>query len=177
MTTTGIQIDGQALYEQQKSRRTNRKYPSAPTIVATNLQVPDNIGSVLRLADAAGSNGVIFTGATDIDFKRVHKTARNCEALVEWDVCTIEQFVNKINTLQPLIAIEITTKSTNIFETILPDVCTFVIGNERYGIPEILLSKCSQAIHIPMYGTNGSMNVTHALSIALFEWRRQKSHF
>jgi len=174
---SGIQIDGQDLYEQQKARRTARKYPLAPTIVAINLQVPDNIGSVLRLADAAGSSSVIFTGATDIDFKRVHKTARNCEALVEWDVCTIEQFIDKANAFQPLVAIEITAKSTNIFETTLPDICTFVIGNERYGIPDVLLSKCSQAIHIPMYGTNGSMNVTHALSIALFEWRRQKAHF
>jgi tRNA G18 (ribose-2'-O)-methylase SpoU len=28
-----------------------------------------------------------------------------------------------------------------------------------------------------MYGTNGSMNVTHALGVALFEWRRQQGHY
>ena len=177
MTIPGIQIDGQDLYAQQKMRRVAHSYPPASTIVATNLQVPDNIGSVLRLADAAGSNHVIFTGAAEIDFKRIHKTARNCEALVTWDVYSIEQFMSELETLQPLIAIEITTNSTSIFETVFPDTCTFVIGNERHGIPEAILSTCSQAVHIPMYGVNGSMNVTHALGIALFEWRRQKAHF
>jgi tRNA G18 (ribose-2'-O)-methylase SpoU len=173
----GIQLEGQELYERQKHLRSEIVYPSAPRIIATNLQVPDNLGSVLRLADAAGSSGVLFIGATDLDYKRMHKTARNCEAFVPWDVYGVDQFFEKINLFRPLLAIEITSSSKNLFSTEMPDNCSFVIGNERHGIPEKILSVCDQSIHIPIYGTNGSMNVTHALAIALFEWRRQKSHF
>lgn len=173
---SGIQLEGQELYERQKKVRSQILYPPAPRIIATNLQVPDNLGSVLRLADAAGSNAVIFIGATELDHKRIHKTARSCESLIPWEVYNSDRFFEEINLFRPLVALEITSSSNNIFSTSMPDNCAFVIGNERYGIPEKILSVCDLSVHIPMYGTNGSMNVTHALAIALFEWRRQKLH-
>jgi len=174
---SGAQLAGQVLYERQKALRAQTPFPPAPQIIATHLQVPDNIGSVLRLADAAGSGHVIFISNTEIDEKRIHKTARSCESLVAWEVYSIEQFLHEQDTFQPLLALEITSQSQNIFSTVLPTRCSFVIGNERHGIPTAILSSCRQALHIPMYGTNGSMNVTHALGIALFEWRRQQSHY
>jgi tRNA G18 (ribose-2'-O)-methylase SpoU len=175
--TSGTQLEGSVLYERQKVLRAQERFPPAPQIIATQLQVPDNIGSVLRLADAAGSSRVIFINTTEIDDKRVHKTARSCELLVAWEVYTMEQFLHEQEAFQPLIALEITSQSRTIFATKLPTRCSFVIGNERHGIPTPILSLCRQALHIPMYGTNGSMNVTHALGIALFEWRRQQSHY
>jgi tRNA G18 (ribose-2'-O)-methylase SpoU len=96
---------------------------------------------------------------------------------VAWDVYSAERFLDERETFQPLIALELTSTSRAIFTTELPADCTFVIGSERHGIPAALLSACDSAIHIPMYGTNGSMNVTHALGVALFEWRRQHGHY
>jgi tRNA G18 (ribose-2'-O)-methylase SpoU len=96
---------------------------------------------------------------------------------VSWDVYRVEQFLQAQDSFQPLIALEITSTSRAIFSAELPADCAFVIGNERHGIPKAILSVCQQAIHIPMYGTNGSMNVTHALGVALYEWRRQQSHY
>ncbi len=174
---SGIQLEGQELYERQKKLRSQMLYPPAPRIIAVNLQVPDNLGSVLRLADAAGSSKVVFIGDIDIDYKRLNKTARSCDSLVPWDIYTSERFFEEIHLFRPLVALEITSCSNNIFSTNIPDNCTFVVGNERHGIPETILSECDLSVHIPMYGTNGSMNVTHALAIALFEWRRQKSHY
>ena len=72
-----------------------------------------------------------------------------------------------------MIAIEITSKSTSILNTQLAEQCVLVIGNEKHGIAEDVLNMCSNAVHIPMFGGNGSMNVSHALAIVLYEWRRQ----
>ena len=177
MHIAGQQLEGQLLYERQKALRATQPYPAAPMIIATNLQVPDNIGSVLRLADAAGSRRVIFIAATELDLQRVHKRARNCEQFIQWDVYTPEQFLSEVESLRPLVAVEITTESGNIFKAALPNPCAFMIGSERHGIPSAILAKCDYAVHIPVYGVNGSMNVTHALGIALFEWRRQQAHF
>ena len=171
--SSGIQLDGQVLYERQKDLRARHDVLPAPQIVAAPLQVPENIGSVLRLADAAGSTGVIFLGNTPIDDTRLQKTARKCDSLVAWQVTSLDHFLTRCDSMRPLIALEITSRSQNLFSTTLPGTCTFVIGNERHGIPVTLLAACDYAIHIPMYGVNGSMNVTHALGIALFEWRRQ----
>ena len=176
--SVGEQLDSQALYERQKMLRASETVVPGPTAIAVGLQVPENMGSVLRLADAAGSQKVIFIhdhedNATTL--KRIQRTARNCDVLVEWEVWTPEQFREQSDSLQPVIAVELTTESKSIFANALPERCALMIGSERYGIPALLLAKCRQAVHIPMYGVNGSMNVTHALAIALFEWRRQHS--
>jgi tRNA G18 (ribose-2'-O)-methylase SpoU len=174
----GEQIDGQLLYERQKELRVSEIYLPAPSVVAAGLQVPENIGSVLRIADAVGSQGAIFVSDGNNDaypLKRIQRTARSTETTVTWELWEQEQFLDAKHAFAPLIALELTTASVSIFESDLPEQCAFMIGNERYGIPKALLSQCQQAVHIPMYGINGSMNVTHALAIALYEWRRQYS--
>lgn len=174
--SVGEQLEGQVLYQRQKEQRDTGTHLAGPAIVAVGLQVPENIGSVLRLADAAGSQRVTFLNHAASDLARIRRAARNCDAFVKWEFCSEEKFVAEIAaTIQPLIALELTTHSTSIFKTSLPERCAFAIGSERYGIPASVLSECRQAIHIPMYGVNGSMNVTHALAVALFEWRRQHS--
>jgi tRNA G18 (ribose-2'-O)-methylase SpoU len=130
---------------------------------------------VLRLADAAGSQRVIFITNADPNWprKRLERTARNAAATVAWAFCSTEEFLPQLDSLPPLIAVETTAQSTSLYETTLPNPCTLVVGNERYGIPDSLLTLCQSTVRIPMYGVNTSMNVTHALAIALFEWRRQ----
>ncbi len=173
-TPVGFQLDSQLLYERQKATRAAQAQVG-PIIVAVGLQVPENIGSVLRLADAAGSAKAVFldSGALATALKRIRRMARNADALVKWEFLTAEKFLEQIDSFPPLIALELTTRSTSIFASTLPNPCAVVIGSERFGVPETLLAKCQCAVHIPMYGVNGSMNVTHALAIALFEWRRQ----
>jgi len=175
--TVGEQLEGPVLYARQKALRDAANSPPGPTIVAADLQVPENMGSVLRLADAAGSRHVIFVSqaatAVQTYASRVHRTARNAESWIDTQVFDEPSFIRMAGTLRPLIAIEITTHSKSLFEVVLPESCAIMIGNERHGIPKQLLAECDDAIHVPMYGVNGSMNVTHALAIALFEWRRQ----
>lgn len=177
LSVAGEQLDSQLLYERQKMLRASQTYFSGPTIIAAGLQVPENIGSVLRLADAAGSQQVVFINkdSSSAAQARIHRTARNCEALVKWEVWSPEKFMEQNTSLQPVIALELTTSSTSVFTTPLPNPCALMIGGERHGIPAPLLAQCQRAMHIPMYGVNGSMNVTHVLAIALFEWRRQHS--
>jgi len=170
----GQQLDGQILYERQKQVRASQTYLPGPLIVAAGLQTPENVGNVLRLADAAGSPRVFFVNEDAPQQRnRIQRTARHCDALVKWEFWTPAQFLEQRDSLPPLIALELTTDSTSIFETELPSPCALMVGGERHGIPAPLLAQCQRAVHIPMYGVNGSMNVTHALAIALFEWRRQ----
>ena len=173
MNEIGTQVDGKTLYEHQKVARNAPARVLGPAIVALNLQVPENVGSVLRLADAAACRQVVFVGTNELNLQKIHKTARNCESLVSWSALSMNEFMRTLDSLRPLIALEITTGSRDLFSAQLPDACTIVIGSERHGIPDNILQLCDLAVHIPMFGVNGSMNVTHALAIALFEWRRQ----
>jgi len=176
-TPPGHQLEGRALYERQKAFRASQTFVPAPPIVAAGLQLPVNMGSLLRLADAAGSQQVIFAGTKSSPsmLTGLRRTASNCDTLVDWKICPMDDFIQQAESFQPLVALELTNESHNLYEIELPQHCTFVIGSERYGIPDSILALCQQAVYIPMYGVNGSMNVTHALAIALFEWRRQHS--
>lgn len=171
MTNAGEQLDGKTLYERQKTARDL----AGPTVIAANLEKPENIGSLLRVADAAGCAEVILAQDRRLRHReRIFATAVETQNHVPWRVSLVDEFLAGAAAIGPnLIAIELTTTSRNVFEVALPRACAFVIGNERYGIPDKILAACNSAVHVPMFGVKGSMNVTHALAVVLWEWRRQ----
>lgn len=170
----GIQLDSQTLYLRQKRLGESGLVAPGPDLVAAGISAPENIGMLLRVADAGGARRVVLLNDALPKLERIRKTARSADALVEWKIEPLQQFPTLLGDLQaPLIAVELTTTSTNLFETALPPSCTLVLGGERHGIPKEILRECRYAVHIPMFGTNGSINVTHAAAVALFEWRRQ----
>jgi len=174
MTTdnAGTRTDSQTLFDQQQKI----KKTCAPFIVAIDPQTPANVGSIYRLADATASEKIIFVQKTINRFdnnKTVKRVSRDTQASIDTEYWSYEKFNIEYLSLPELIAIEITSQSKNIFDSSLPKSCSFVVGSERNGIPDNILQKCTAAVHIPMYGNNGSMNVSHALSICLYEWHRQ----
>lgn len=55
----------------------------------------------------------------------------------------------------------------------LPDRLTLVLGAERLGLPEDVVSRCDSTATIPEAPGAASINVGVAGSIALYEWRRR----
>lgn len=168
----GSPVDSQTLYKQQQEKNK----PNAPIIVAIDLQTPANVGAIYRLADATAVEKIIFIQDEKTTFqhnKIVKRTSRNTCLKIATEYWSHEKFHSSFQQLPTLIALELTTTANNIFATKLPTPCGFVIGSERHGIPESILNKCHSAVKIPMYGDNGSMNVSHALAICLYEWHRQ----
>jgi len=177
MCNAGTQIDSQILYKHQQEANRKNDREAAPIIIATDLRAPDNIASILRIAEAAYSTRVIFVTDKNqqIEFdNKIKRLSRDTDKEINIEQYEVEEFLTLCHQLPAMIAIEITTQSENIFNTSLPDKCCLVIGSESHGINSRVLEKCQSAVHIPMYGNNGSMNVSHALAISLFEWRRQK---
>ena len=169
----GKQLEGSALYKRQKIVN---DYTDDIRVVAIDIRTPENLASIYRLADAAGCKKIVLLGENSChETKQFSRISRGTEKYLEVEKMTVEEFVKINEKFQPLVAIEITSESKNLFETSLPEKCSFVVGNERQGINENILELCHQAIHLPMFGSMGSMNVSHALAISLFEWRRQMS--
>jgi tRNA G18 (ribose-2'-O)-methylase SpoU len=72
-----------------------------------------------------------------------------------------------------IVAIETSDNATCIYDTQLPEDVAFIVGNERDGLDEKLLSQCDMVVYIPVPGPTRSLNVSHAAAVALFEWQRQ----
>lgn len=145
-----------------------------PIVAAWQIINPENIGNLIRLADNVGAEQVFILGEDfQLRTSSIKKTAGLSYNNVKLTFSTPEDFFNQLNPEFQLVAIETCEGSTNIYTERLPEKTVFVLGNERNGLPEEILLRCSKKVHIPMTGKCKSMNVSHALAVALFEWQRQ----
>lgn len=146
-----------------------KKFPI--TVVCDNVSNAPNIGSILRLADAFGVEKVYFCGEHIPIGRRMKKTSRATENVVDYEVCTdISRVIQNLQANEyQLIGLEITSNSIplNSFRPLESKAIAVIIGGENHGIQEHILSECDVSVHIPMYGQNSSMNVTHATAIIL----------
>lgn len=155
----------------------NNKKPEGfvpPIIVGYEIKTPENIGNIIRLADNIGCKEVLFVGNEEnIRSPKIKKTASSSFNSINWSFCIESELEQKIPSGYEYVAIETSSDSDNIYQIKLPEKIVLIVGNEIHGINSRFLDKCQKIVHIPLIGNNTSMNVSHALAVALFEWQRQ----
>ena len=149
-----------------------RKYPLC--VLAHDINVPMNIGSLFRISDALGIEKIYLSGSSlTPPNAKIRKTSRATDKYVPFSY-----HKNPLNIIKKLklegyeiISLEITSSSIDINELKLngtEKIC-LVLGSEKYGICQELLNESDLTVHIPMMGKNSSMNVITACSIASYE--------
>lgn len=148
------------------------KYPVC--FLAHDIDVPMNIGSLFRIADALGIEQIYLSGTSPIPpNNKIKKTSRSTEKYVsfsyeEGPIILVKRLKSEGYTI---ISLEITSSSLDIRNLSMSNnekVC-LILGSENSGVCQELLDASDQTIHIPMLGQNSSMNVATACSIATFE--------
>jgi len=155
-----------------ESHSENTVFPLS--ILANNIEIAGNVGSLFRVADALGVEKLYLTGTTQTPPKyKIRKAARSTENHIPY--IYEESALDVIKQLKTndytIIALEITANSKNIREFKLnknQKTC-LIIGSENLGIADDLLALADHHIHIPMYGKNSSMNVITSCAIAVHE--------
>lgn len=143
-------------------------------LIAENLRTPENVGMVLRIAEAFAVKKIYFTGPHAIELTtKVKRASRNTYKKIDFSFQenTLEVLEEVSKQQYEMIALEITKDSLPIKEfpfANFPKVA-LVIGSERNGIAETSLAVIPHSVHIPLFGKNSSINVVSALSIALYE--------
>ncbi len=151
------------------------QFQKLPVILLTdNLMGDANIGSLFRLSDAFNIEKIVFCGSpVNLDSNRLKRTARATVNKTE-----SEFYENALQALEKYkatgytpVALEITKESTPISPEVFKpfNKILLVVGNERHGISADLLQEIPVHLHIPMFGNNSSMNVSHAAAIAFYE--------
>ena len=157
---------------------TNFKKQKSPiTLVCDNITNAPNLGSLFRAADAFGVEKIIFCGEYIPLGRKMTKTSRATEKVVDFEVsenALLEVTKLKENNYQ-IIALEITSNSKPIHSVRFSNKkpIALIIGDENFGVSDLILQISDSVIHINMFGQNSSMNVVQATRIALYEITKQ----
>ena len=135
-----------------------------------------NFGAIVRSAECLGAHAIIIPekGSARITADAVKTSAG---ALHSFPVCREKSLVRTIEFLKEsgLKVICAAEKSGNIAsEASLEGPSILVMGSEDKGISRELLSLADHQVRIPMTGSIGSLNVSVAAGILLYEINRQR---
>ncbi|PIF05528.1 MAG: methyltransferase [Draconibacterium sp.] len=141
-----------------------------------DIAYPGNVGNTIRLGHNIGAKKVIFVNdKPDFKMSKIKKTGGFSVVQMNWEFVLPEGLSALLDSGYQLVALETCVGSKSIFSVPLPPKCILLAGNESYGIPDDWIRKSCGSVHIPMPGGCKSMNVSHALAVAAFEWYRQHS--
>ncbi len=147
------------------------------TLVCENVTNAPNIGSIFRIADAFGIEKLILCGDRVPIGRKMTKTSRATEKVVNFEVNdnALDVVKNLKNENYSVISLEITSNSKpiHIFQFSIKKPIALIIGDENFGISKSVLKLSDSVIHIEMFGHNSSMNVGQAANIALYEITKQ----
>ncbi|HEY5002317.1 MAG TPA: 23S rRNA (guanosine(2251)-2'-O)-methyltransferase RlmB [Ktedonobacteraceae bacterium] len=141
------------------------------------IQDVNNLGSLLRTAEAAGVHGVIIPEhrSAEINATVVKTSAGATEHLhiaQETNLTRTIDALKKQNVWVVGLAGEATTLYT---QADLRGPLALVVGNEGKGMGRLVREHCDLLIKLPMYGSINSLNAAVAGSIALYEALRQRA--
>ena len=143
-------------------------------LILDNIKDIVNIGSAFRLSDALGVKKMFICGKNNINIinnKKINRVSRSTINYVNYEI--YENTIDCINDLKnkniTTLALELTTQSIPIqeYEFEKNKHYAFIVGNEQEGVSQQVLDAVDATVHIDMFGTNSSMNVSVATGIAI----------
>ncbi|GJL54225.1 MAG: 23S rRNA (guanosine(2251)-2'-O)-methyltransferase RlmB [Nitrospirales bacterium] len=153
-----------------------RQHSPAFVIVLDNVQDPQNLGAILRTADAAGIQGIFIPKHRSVGL--TSGVARASAGAVEY--MRVARASNTNRLVEKLQSAEVMTCALDPSADIpYTDVdftgpTALVFGAEGQGIRPGVLKKCDYRASIPMLGRIDSLNLSVSVAIVLFEAMRQR---
>ena len=145
------------------------------TVLVEAVNKPHNLSAILRTCDAAGVFEANFICKKD-EVKTFNSTAQGSQKWVKLN--NHETTISAVNQLKnkgfKLYGATLNESSTDYKNFDYSEKTCFVLGAEKWGLSDELISKVDESIFIPMTGMVQSLNVSVAASILLFEAVRQR---
>jgi RNA methyltransferase, TrmH family len=149
-------------------------------VLLANVRDPGNAGTVLRTADAAGADGVVFSDASvdPYNSKCVRASAGSLFHVPVVAGSPLEQATAALRGagLQVLAADGGADSRLDELESdgALGRPTAWLFGNEAWGLPADLLALADQAVAVPIYGRAESLNLAAAAAVCLYASARAR---
>jgi 23S rRNA (guanosine2251-2'-O)-methyltransferase len=156
--------------------RADQKGEPPLVLLLDGVEDPQNLGSIIRTAEAAGAHGIIIPERRAAGLS-VAVSRASAGAIEYVPVARVTNLTRTIEDLKKaglwFSAAEMTGKF-EFHQANLEGPIGLVIGGEGNGISRLVAEHCDQSISLPMWGQVNSLNVAVATGIALYEIRRQR---
>ena len=149
--------------------------PDPLLVVLDGVTDPRNLGAVLRAADGAGASGVVIPKdrAVGVTAAAVKASAGASEHVPVARETNLRRAIDRIKGAG-VWAYAAEVGGTRYTGVDLTGPVALVLGSEGRGVRRLVREGCDGALSIPMLGAVGSLNVSVAAAVLLYEARRQR---
>ena len=144
-----------------------------PRLVAVlaNVRDPGNAGSVIRVADAAGADAVVFAGDS-VDPYNGKAVRASVGSLFHLPIVAAVSVPDALASLRSsglsLLVADGAGEDDLDGLTRLDQPTAWVFGNEAWGVPHEVIQQTDSAVRIPIYGRAESLNLATAAALCLY---------
>ncbi|MCG0277093.1 MAG: 23S rRNA (guanosine(2251)-2'-O)-methyltransferase RlmB [Thermanaeromonas sp.] len=145
-------------------------------VMLDGVEDPQNLGAILRLADACGVQGVIIPKRRSAGLSSA--VARASAGAVEYvPVARVSNLRQAVDTLKDagmwIIGAE-GDGETLAFEADFTVPLVLILGGEGKGLSPLLRKQCDMVVRLPLLGHVTSLNVATAAAVLFYEVVRQR---
>ncbi len=142
------------------------------------LQDPQNVGNLLRTAEAVGVHGVVLQQrrAVGITPAVVHTSAGAVEHLFIAQVPNLPETIERLKARDIwVIGLEAARGARRYDQSDFTGPLALVVGSEGEGLRRLVAERCDWIVELPMMGKISSLNAAVAGSVVLYEAWRQRT--
>jgi 23S rRNA (guanosine2251-2'-O)-methyltransferase len=145
-------------------------------LVLDCIEDPRNFGAILRVADAAGIDGVVFQARRAAGISPlVYKTSAGAVEYVNLsEVVNIKHAMIKMKEKDVVLIGAEADSGSAIWDIDLRAPLAIIMGSEGEGLRQTVKGMCDVLVNLPMNGMVNSLNVSVATGILAYEVLRQR---
>jgi 23S rRNA (guanosine2251-2'-O)-methyltransferase len=146
-------------------------------LLLDQLQDPQNLGTLIRTAEAVGAHGVVLPRhrAVGVTPAVERASAGAIQHLAVAEVTNLNRAVDDLKQ-HGLWIVGLDAEGQHDLSDVDPSTpLALVVGSEGKGISRLLREKCDFLVKLPMRGRVGSLNAAVAGSIVLYDLFRRRS--
>jgi RNA methyltransferase, TrmH family len=150
---------------------------AALILVADAIEIPGNLGTLIRTLDACAADCLVLTSRrTRLTHPKVLRSSQGMNMKVpSFEFELVSEAITWLRRSECTVYLADTDDSMNYRQADYAGRTALVIGSERYGISAPWYEAGFQRIGIPMLGAADSLNVSVSASVLLYEARARKS--
>jgi TrmH family RNA methyltransferase len=139
-------------------------------VVLAAVRDPGNAGTILRTADAAGADAVVFTDASVDPYnpKCVRSSAGSLFHVPFVVGAPLEAAIVQLRAAGLRVLATSGEGSVDLYSAQLSGPVAWVFGNEAWGLPEELVALADESVRVPIHGRAESLNLATAAAVCLY---------